>query len=217
MKKKILREIDFYFITDSKLTKKDIFFDVYGAIDAGCKIVQYREKECETRVLINNAKKIKVLCKNKAIFLINDRIDIAMVVDADGVHLGQEDMPLEFARIVLGNKKIIGLTVHNVKEALEAQKNGADYIAISPVFKTTTKKNAGESCGTVMIKNIKEKVNLPIVAIGGINKDNITQVIKAGADSAVAISTVVCSDDVYSEVKNMIKIIKNSKKINRDY
>jgi thiamine-phosphate pyrophosphorylase len=142
--------------------------------------------------------------------LINDRVDVALAVDADGVHLGQDDMQFKVAKRLLGDK-IIGLTVHNVEEAIDAEKTGADYVGLSPIFTTSTKKDAGKACGISMIEKVKSEVNLPIVAIGGINKDNIKEVIKAGADSAVAISAVVCADDVYKEVKEIIKIIKENK------
>lgn len=206
-----LNKSSYYLITDSKLSKRGILSDVENALKAGCKIIQYREKEKSTRQMINEAKKIKDKCKGKAIFLINDRLDVAQAVDADGVHIGQDDIPFVIARRILGNKKIIGQTVHNLKEAIVAEKIGANYIAISPIFGTTTKKDAGCACGIEMIKKIKDSVKLPIVAIGGINKKNLCEVIKAGADSAVAISAVVCSDDVYKEVNDFNLIIKENK------
>lgn len=211
MKKNKLSQIDFYLITDSSLSKKGILNDVSKAIRAACKIVQYREKSKSTVEMVAEAKKIKELCKGKAIFLVNDRIDIALAVDADGVHLGHYDMSYKSARKLLGNEKIIGLTVHNVKEAVRAEKIGADYIGLSPIFHTSTKKDAGKVCGTSMITKVRKKVKLPIVAIGGINKQNVADVIKAGADSAAAISSVIRSDNVQKEVSDFIKIIKENK------
>jgi len=138
-------------------------------------------------------------------------VDICLAVDADGVHLGQDDMPYETARKLLGNK-IIGLTVHNVKEAVEAEKKGADYIGVSPIFETTTKKDAGRAAGVRLIEGVKKKVKQPIVAIGGINKGNVAEAIKAGADSAAAISAIVTKEDVKKEVLDFIMIIKENKK-----
>src|SRR3989338_6322364 len=139
MLKKNLNKIGLYFITDSRLTKKSVLDDVKAAIKAGVKIIQYREKEKPTRLMYNEAKEIKELCdKKNVLFIINDRIDICQAVNADGVHLGSEDMPYKEARKLLRNK-IIGLTVHNVKEAIEAEKLGADYIGVSPIFETKTK------------------------------------------------------------------------------
>lgn len=206
-----LNDIGYYLVTDSKLSKKGTVSDVENALKAGCKIVQYREKDKSTRDMIEEAKQIKKKCEGKAIFLINDRIDVALAVDSDGVHIGQDDIPFEIARGLLGNEKIIGLTVHNLEESVEAEKSGADYIGLSPIFKTDTKKDAGAACGIATIKMVRKDVNLPIVAIGGINKENIGPVIKAGADAAVAISAVVCSDDVYKEVSDFNRIIKENK------
>ena len=203
--------MDFYFVTDSGLSKNGTLSDVEYAVKAGCKIVQYREKNKNTYEMIEEAEQIKRLCKDKAIFLINDRVDIALAVDADGVHIGQDDMPYKITRKLLGDEKIIGLTVHNVEESVEAENIGADYIGLSPIFETATKENAGRGCGISMIEKVRKGVKLPIVAIGGINKENIGRVISSGSDSAVAISAVVCKDDVYSEVADFIKIINENK------
>jgi len=207
-----LSEIDFYFITDSKLTKKTIIEDVEAALIAGVKIIQYREKEKSTKEIVEEAYQIKELCRDRALFIINDRLDIALAVNADGVHLGQEDMPYGTARLMLGHDKIIGLTVHNIEEAVIAQSLGADYIGASPIFETKTKMDAGNAVGLRLIKEIKPKVNIPIVAIGGISLNNVASVIKAGADSAVAISAVVTKEDVEEECRRFIVNIRKSKK-----
>jgi thiamine-phosphate pyrophosphorylase len=206
-----LAEIDFYLVTDSGLSKKGALSDVDNAIKAGCKIIQYREKNKSTREMIDEARKIKKICDDKAIFLINDRVDVALAIDADGMHLGQEDMPIEIARKLLGNDKIIGLTVHNVEESAEAEKKGADYIGLSPIFATATKEDAGKACGTEMINRVRRKISIPLIAIGGIDKNNVSEIIKAGADSAVAISAVVSKDNVYDEVRDFTRIIKENK------
>ncbi len=206
-----LNENEYYLVTDSKLSKKGTLSDVENALKAGCKIIQYREKNKSTKEMIKEAKKIKKKCEGKAIFLVNDRVDVALAVDSDGIHIGQDDIPFEIARRILGNEKIIGLTVHNLEEAVKAEKIGADYIGLSPIFETDTKNDAGTACGIEMIKKVRKSVNLPIVAIGGINKENVNEVIKTGADSVVAISAVLCSDDVYKEVSDFIRIIKENK------
>lgn len=208
---KKLDKIDFYFVTDSSLSRNGILSDVKAAVKAGCKIVQYREKNKSTRDMIKAATKIKKLCKKDVIFLVNDRLDVALAVNADGVHLGQEDMDIEIARKLLGSEKIIGLTVHNSKEAIFAEKSGADYIGLSPIFATNTKGDAGKACGIEMIKKARKAVKIPIAAIGGINKGNIREVVKAGADSAAAISAILCSDDVFKEVSKFKKSIMENK------
>ena len=161
--------------------------------------------------MIAEAKKLRELCNGRACFLVNDRVDVALAVDADGVHLGQDDISVDIARKIIGNDKIIGLTVHNVEEATEAEKKGVDYVGLAPIFNTDTKEDSGTPCGIEMIKKVREKVDLPIVAVGGINKDNVRDVINLGADSAVAISAVLETDDVFSEVKDFIKIIREVK------
>jgi thiamine-phosphate pyrophosphorylase len=210
-KKKLLGEIDLYLVTDSGLSKKGILSDVRNAVDAGCRIVQYREKSRSTKQMVEEASLIKEICRGKAIFLVNDRIDVAMAVDADGVHIGQDDMPIAIARQLLGSDKIIGLTVHDLREALEAEREGADYVGLSPIFGTSTKKDAGEGIGPERIREVKDALSIPVVTIGGINKENCVSVVRGGADSLVAISAIVCSDDVKRETKDFIEIIGRTK------
>lgn len=206
--KKILPDINLYFITDSKLTRKTVFEDVKAAIKAGVKIVQYREKEKNTGEMLEEAKKIGKLCKeNNVLFIINDRIDVALATDADGVHLGDEDMPYSIARKLLGREKIIGLTVQNIQKAIEAEKVGVDYIGVSPIFETKTKADAGKPVGTELIKEVKGRLRIPFVAIGGINEKNIKSVLKAGAKSVVIISAIITKDNVEKECKKFKKII----------
>jgi len=206
-----LNNIDFYLVTDSNLSKNGIFSDVENALKAGCRIVQYREKKKNTKKMINEAKQIKKICNNKALFLVNDRADVAFAVNADGIHIGQDDISYESAKKLLGKNKIIGITVHNVDEAIKAENLGVDYVGIAPIFETDTKENIQTPCGVEMIKKIRKEVNIPIVAVGGIKKNNIKEVMEAGADSIVSISPIISSDDVYSEVIDFIKIIKESK------
>ncbi len=208
--KERLKDIDLYFITDSKLTRKTVLEDVKSAIKAGVRIIQYREKEKNTKEMINEAKKIGRLCKeNNTIFIINDRVDIALATDADGTHLGNDDMPYTTARRLVGYKKIIGLTVHNVEEAVEAEKIGADYIGISPIFETKTKLDAGKPAGIKLIEDVKKKINIPLVAIGGINENNIKAVLKAGARSIAAISATIAKSNVEKECKKIREAITN--------
>jgi thiamine-phosphate pyrophosphorylase len=209
MKEK-LEDMDLYFITDSRLTRKIILEDVKSAIRAGVKIIQYREKGESTGDMIKEAKKIGELCKkNNVLFIINDRVDIVLAVDADGVHLGNKDMTYSIARKILGSKKIIGLTVHNIREAVEAERIGADYIGVSPIFETKTKLDAGRPAGLKLIKDIKKAIKIPFVAIGGINENNLGSVIEAGARSIAAISAIVTKDNVEKECKKFREVIIN--------
>lgn len=196
----------YYFITDARLSRAGNISDVKNALEADVSVVQYRNKEGSTKGLYEEALKLKKLCRNKAIFLINDRVDIALAVDADGVHIGTEDMPYVIARKLLGKNKIIGLTVHNIEEAKEAERLGADYISVSPIFATGTKKDAGAPVGVGLIKKTKKIVNVPVIAIGGITLDNAVEVVRAGADGLCAISAVVTKKDVKKEIEKFQKL-----------
>lgn len=210
-KQHLLRHMDFYLVTDSGLSLRGTFHDVERALEAGCTVVQYRGKEKCTREMVEEARRLRTICAGLALFLVNDRIDVALAADADGVHIGQEDMPFEIARRLLGPERIIGLTVHNAAEALDAERLGADYVGLSPIFATSTKKDAGSACGVGMISEVKQHIRIPVVVIGGISKANVADTIRAGADAAVAISAVVCAEDVQSEVCAFRKIIRKAK------
>ena len=201
-----LRDLDYYLVTYSSISRKGTLSDVKQAVDAGCKVVQYREKNKSLEEMIVEAKKLKKICEGKAVFLIDDKIDVAFAVDADGVHIGQKDTNVSDARKILGDDKIIGLTVHNEKEAIEAEHFGVDYIGIAPIFETNTKEDSGVPCGLEMVQKVRNHISLPIVAVGGIKKENIAKVIQAGADGIVAVSAVLNSDDVYGNVKDFIKM-----------
>lgn len=200
-------QIGFYFITDSDISKNGIEKDVQDALRAGIKIIQYREKNQPVKEMLKEAKKIQNMCKNKAFFIINDRADISLAINSDGIHLGQDDIPCKIARKLLGTKKIIGVTANNAQEAIKAEEDGADYIGASPIFTTTTKKDAGKGAGLKLIKDIKSKVSIPVVAIGGINLKNVASVLEAGADSVSAISAVIKEGNTFTECKKFIQII----------
>jgi len=195
----------FYFITDAYLSRRGIFRDVENALGAGVKIVQYRNKSLSTGEMFQEALNLRKLC-HKITFLINDRLDLALAVEADGVHLGQGDLPIEAARKILGKNKIIGLTVHSLTEAKLAFKKGANYLGVSPIFGTRTKLDAGKPVGCSLISKIKEKIDLPIVAVGGINLSNAKEVISSGADCVAAISAVLARKDVSAEIKKFQKL-----------
>ena len=192
----------YYFITDARLSRAGNTSDVISAISCKVSVVQYRNKDAETREMYYEARRLGQLCKEAgAAYLINDRVDIALSVDADGVHLGQSDMPFAAARRLLGPDKIIGLTVHNLAEALEGERLGADYLGVSPIFSTATKPDAGKPAGISLIEQIRRKVSLPLIAIGGINHSNARQVVAAGADGLCAISCVVASESARDEMR----------------
>jgi len=190
----------YYFITDSGLSRAGNVSDVTEAVSCGVEVIQYRNKNAETKAMYAEAVKLRRICKD-TLLLINDRIDIALAVNADGVHLGQSDMPIGIAREILGPRKVIGVTVHNLTEALLAEGQGASYLGISPIFQTSTKSDAGKPAGIALIEEIREQVRVPLIAIGGINHLNALKVVRAGADGLCAISCVVSSGDVGGEIR----------------
>jgi thiamine-phosphate pyrophosphorylase len=195
----------YYFITEASLSRGGNLSDVAAAIAAGVRVVQYREKQGRARDLVAEARQLRELCRHIR-FLVNDRVDLALEVGADGVHLGQEDLPYSEARRRLGPEKIIGVTVHNVAEALTAQAEGADYLGVSPIFATATKADAGAPTGVALLAEIRRRVSLPLIAIGGITLANATAVIEAGADAVCAISQVVTKADIRVEIEKFQKL-----------
>lgn len=172
-------------------------------LDAGIKIIQYREKTASTRTMLSDAKEIKKLCKEyNALFIINDRIDIALASDADGVHLGQDDMPIEIARKILPGK-IIGISVSNTKETLEAQQNGADYLGAGSIFPTGTKKDSSV-IGLEKLGEIMSVAKVPVYAIGGITLENLDMVKKYNVHGVAVISAILASDDPAKTAREFI-------------
>ena len=195
----------FYFITDANLSLAGSKSDVRAAAKAGASIIQYRRKECTTAFLYKEAMELKALC-GAAKFIINDRIDIALAVDADGVHVGRDDLPVKVVRNLLGQDKIIGVTVRDPEEAVKAEKEGADYLGVGPVYYTSTKKDAGSPAGIQLIEHVQNICRLPVVAIGGITLENAGEVIKAGADMICAVRATVAEPDVEKAVSEFQKL-----------
>jgi thiamine-phosphate pyrophosphorylase len=197
----------YYFITDSKLSRAGNVSDVQNAVAAGVAggpIPPQGRLHCG--IVCRGCGFEKAL--PRTLFLVNDRVDIALAVQADGVHLGQDDLPLAAARKLLGQGKIIGLTVHSLAEARQAEAAGADYLGISPIFTTQTKMDAGPPAGIQLIQQIRSAVKIPLVAIGGINLANAPEVIRAGADSLCAISAIVRREDVQAEIKKFQRLFR---------
>ncbi len=175
----------------------------------GARIVQLRAKDLPAGGFLHLAREIGAKCREyEAIFIINDRVDLAMLVGADGVHLGQDDMPIAEARKIMGTDKLIGISTHNAAEGLAAAKAGADYIGFGPIFKTHTKKDAEAIKGLKGLKALRREVSLPIVGIGGINDGNIGSVFDAGADAAALISALAGAGDIKQATCAMLNIIE---------
>lgn len=204
-------EIDYslYLVTDrSFLGNKSLKEAVGEAIEGGVTFIQIREKDISTRAFYKIAADVKeVTDYYKVPLVINDRIDIAQAIDADGVHLGQSDMPIQIARKILGKNKIIGISVENVNEAKEAEGNGADYVGVGTVFYTGTKKDINKPIGLEGLTEVCSSIKIPKVAIGGINKNNFKEILKAGVDGAAIISAILGEKDIKEASKLLKKLL----------
>ncbi|MFD3157772.1 thiamine phosphate synthase [Haloimpatiens sp. FM7330] len=187
-----------YLVTDKRFLKNMTLEQaVEESIKGGTSIVQIREKEASTREFFDTASKVHEVTKYYNVpLIINDRIDIAQAVKAEGVHLGQSDMPIEFAKKILGDDVIIGISCNNVKQALQAEKAGAHYLGLGSVFPTSTKEDISTLLGLEGLKEITSKIHIPSVAIGGVNLQNAESVMKSGVNGLSVISCILGSNDI---------------------
>ena len=201
-----LKTCKIYLVTDEKACLgKDFYACIEEAIKGGVKIVQLREKNISTKDFYEKALKVKEICKNYGVlFIINDRLDIAQAVGADGVHLGQSDMPIEKAREILKDKFLIGATARNVEEAKRAELLGADYIGSGAIFGTSTKDNA-KKLEMEELKKIVTSVKIPVFAIGGININNVSSLKNIGLQGICAVSGILSEKDCKKAVDIMLK------------
>jgi thiamine-phosphate pyrophosphorylase len=190
----------FCFVTDQQLSRRGAESDVTAALAAGVRYIQYRRKSGSALELFREALTLRDICAD-ALFIVNDRVDIAHAVEADGVHIGNNDLPYAAARDILGNR-IIGMSASSPEQALRFQELGANYLGIGPVFATGTKADADPPIGTQMIAQIRTCVSLPLIAIGGITHANAQDVITAGADGICAISAVLAADCVSTAIRH---------------
>ncbi|KEI01170.1 thiamine-phosphate synthase [Clostridium botulinum] len=197
-----------YLITDrSFLDGRSLADCVENAIKGGTTLVQVREKNISTREFFNIAKEVQnVTSKYNIPLLINDRIDIALAINADGVHLGQSDMPIDIARKILGPTKIIGISAGNINEAKEAENNGADYVGLGAVFFTGTKRDIDEPIGLKGLNEITKNINIPSVAIGGINRENAKSVLETGVNGISVISAILNKDNIKQAAEELLNI-----------
>ena len=206
--------LELYVIVDSSILRGTSPLQAAKKIVAGgATACQLRAKNMEDRDLYNLASSLKKVVKEKKVlFLINDRIDIALAVDADGVHLGSGDLPIKVARKLLGRNKIIGLTVRDLSQALKAQREGADYVSLGPIFSTRIKKNLPPPRGLKVITQIKKNIKIPLIAVGGINSNNLARVLRAGADGVAVASAVNRVVNIRKAIEDLLFIIKEVKR-----
>ena len=201
-KEKLKKDLKLYLVTDSEILKdRDFYKCIEDAIKSGVTMVQLREKNADGKEFLEKAIKLRKLTnKYNTTFVINDRIDIAILVDADGVHIGQSDIDAVSARKLLGDNKIIGVSARNIEEAKIAKENGADYLGIGAMFSTSTKSDAKLVSFNTLEEIIKE-VNLPFVLIGGITLDNVKKLKHFKPDGYALVSGILGTDDISKRVE----------------
>ncbi len=199
-----------YVVTDDEIFPgRNHRYIAEQAAAGGAAVIQLRDKTATAGELYREALALKKICYGKALFIVNDRADAAIAAGAGGVHLGQSDMPVSSIRRIAPEGFIIGLSVSSVEQALEGAAAGADYLAVSPVFATDTKTDAGDGLGVDMIRAIKSALpDMPLCGIGGINRFNLAEAVRAGLDSAAVISAVVCAPDVKAAAAELSDIIQ---------
>ncbi len=200
---------DLYVVTDEKLSKGRSNVEIARlAYEGGADVVQLRMKNASKEAMIKDALAIQELADDFCrFFIVNDSVEVALESGADGVHLGQSDMPIEKAVEILGNDKIIGISANTVETAMDAKEKGATYIGVGSIFTTATKPDADQGIGLDAIYRIHQAVDIPLVAIGGINLGNVQEVIRAGADAAAVVSAVVSQDDVRKAAHDLKDLI----------
>lgn len=210
MKSKI--DYTLYLVTDRDLMSTETLEEaVEQAIFGGCKLVQLREKAAASLDFYKSALSVKAITdKYNVPLIINDRVDIALAIDADGVHVGQSDLPAAVVRKLIGDKKIIGVSANTIDRAVKAQKDGADYIGVGAIHSTNTKTDVNVISNEELIR-IREAVNIPIVGIGGINKENASELAYAGINGIAVVSAVIAQKDILYATKELIEIFTNSK------
>jgi thiamine-phosphate pyrophosphorylase len=203
-----------YILTDATLSRGRSHVEVAAeAIAGGADVVQFREKDAPTRLLYEIARQIRRLTHDAGVpFIVNDRVDVALAAGADGVHVGQEDLPATEARRLIGPDRILGVSAASLEEALRGERDGADYIGFGPVFEArATKPDAVPPRGLELLAEVCDRCAVPVIAIGGINHGNVARVIAAGAGGAAVISGVVGARDIAAAVRDLKDRIRRAK------
>ena len=205
-------ELTLYLVTDRRwLGRRSLEEDVEEALLGGATLVQIREKEISSRAYLELARKVKAVTDRYGVpLIVNDRIDIAMAVDAGGVHVGPDDLPVSFARRLLGPDKIVGASASSLEEALTFQAQGADYLGVGAVFPTATKQ-VTEKVDLETLARIKAAVRIPVAAIGGIDAGNAPEVMKTGVDGVAVVSAILNRPDIREATRDLLSKLKKEK------
>lgn len=213
LNKKVFDLPNLYGITYSKESQGRSNINVVKEmIKGGIKLIQYREKELSIKDMLRECREIRIITKkSNVLFIINDHIDIALITDADGVHIGQDDLPISEVRKIIGNKKIIGLSTHNKQQAINASNDGADYIGVGPILSTNTKVNVCDPVGYSYLEWVVKNIKIPFVAIGGIKEHNIDEILSRGAKSIALVSEITGNKNIPGKIERLNKIIMEYK------
>ena len=208
----IASQIDWslYLVTDRELSRGRSTLDIVkAAVLGGVTVVQLREKSADTLQFYKEGLAIRdFLNKAGVLFLINDRVDMVQALDADGVHLGKSDLPVPVARRILGNQKIIGMSVEHPDEVDAAVRNGADYLAVSPIYTTPTKPELDAGLGLEGLREIRKRTDLPLIGIGSMNRNTAADVIANGADGMAVVSAIVSADDPEQAAREILEQVQ---------
>lgn len=198
-----------YVITDRGFRGRTHEEVAQAALDGGATILQLRDKRATGRELVEWARRLCRLARSRGVpVVVNDRVDVALAAEAAGAHVGEEDLPVADARRLLGPGRIVGASAGTVEEALQAERQGADYLGVGPVFPTATKADAGEAIGPEGLQRIVQAVRIPVVAIGGITVDNAAEAIRAGAAGVAVISAVAAADDMVEATRRLREAVE---------
>ena len=217
VREQLYARLALHVLTDVTLSRGRNLLDVTrAAIEGGATIIQLRDKQASTRQLVEAGQLLRRLTSEYGVLLIvNDRIDVALAVDADGVHLGQDDdMPLCFARQVLGAERILGISAGNPLEATAALQADADYISVGPIYATLTKTDAGPAIGTALLSEMATRTEIPLIGIGGITIHNLTSVIRAQAAGVAVVSAVVGAEDISRAARELVEMVRQTQRAN---
>lgn len=204
-----MKDYGIYIVTDSKILEgRDFYKCIEDALKGGAKTIQLREKCATGAEFLKKAIKLRELTKKyNAMFIVNDRVDIAMISNADGVHVGQSDIPVSYVKSIVGKDIVVGVSVANIEEARIAKLNGADYIGVGAMFNTYTKVDA-RSVSIETLKNIRKEVDIPIVTIGGLQLDNIDVLKQCNIQGYAVVSAILGANDIKSECEKWLSRVK---------
>lgn len=210
LRKELRKRLALHVLTDREWSRgRDMLTIAAAAIDGGATVIQLRDKTASTRFLVEEGLALRKLTRDRDVLLIiNDRIDVALAIDADGAHVGQDDMPAQIARQLLGPERILGVSAGNLAEAKPALAAGADYLGVGPIYPTLAKSDAGPATGYLLLSELAQSTETPLVAIGGVTAENAGAIMAAGASGIAVIRAVVHAEDVTGATRALYEAIK---------